>query len=280
MMLASPSSAAVACSVKNARTGDITHMLQPAIDAAAKGDTLLIRGTCVGKATIRQTTLLLKGIPTSEQPIPTLDAQGVSRVLYIKYSKVTVRDLTITDGVSTRFGGGVYVDRGGRLAMRGTTTVTGNRAYVAGGLYLVYDASVTMRDSASIVGNTSRTYGGGVYINAYNEGASLTMDDSSSIVGNDTVAGGGGIYNASGVLDMRGASSVAGNTSGYGAGIVNDGLGMITLRDAASVTGNTAINEGGGLYRNGPEDVVYVCSDLVALSPNQPDDPPTTSSCP
>jgi hypothetical protein len=279
LMIASSSSAASACSVKNARTSDITHTLQAAIDASAKGDTLLIRGTCVGKAAIRQTTFLLKGIPTTEQPNPTLDAQGVSRVLYIKYSKVTVRDLTITGGASGRFGGGVYVDRGGRLAMRGTTTVTGNNAYISGGLYLVYDASVTMRDTASVVGNTSQTVGGGVYINAYNEGATLTMDDSSSIAGNATVGGGGGIYNASGVLDMRGASSVTGNSAGYGAGIANDGLGRITLSDSASVTGNTAINEGGGIYRSGPVDVLYVCSDLVAISPNQPDDPPETSSC-
>lgn len=280
MMLASSSSAAAACSVKNARTSDITHTLQPAIDASAKGDTLLIRGTCVGKAAIRQTTLFLKGVPTSEQPNPTLDAQGLSRVLYIKYSKVTVRDLTITNGGSGRFGGGIYVDRGGRLAMRGTTTVTGNHAYVSGGLYLVYDASVTMHGTASVVGNTSQTYGGGVYINAYNEGAVLTMDDSSSIAGNDTLAGGGGIYNASGVLVMRGASWVTGNSAGYGAGIVNDGLGRIRMNDYASVTGNTAINEGGGIYRNGPEDVLYVCSELVAISPNEPDDPPETSSCP
>ena len=120
-----------------------------------------------------------------------------------------------------------------------------------------------------------------MWINAYNEGGSLTMRDSSSIVGNHTrIAGGGGIYNEAGTVHMSGTSSVSGNSAGYGAGIVvNDGATLI-LDDAASVTGNTAVNEGGGIYVEVPEDKVYVCSALVAISPNSPDDPPATLPCP
>ena len=61
--------------------------------------------------------------------------------------------------------------------------------------------------------------------------------------------------------------------------MVNDGATLI-LDDAASVDGNTAVNEGGGVYVEVPEDKVYVCSAQVAISPNSPDDPPATLPCP
>ena len=48
-----------------------------------------------------------------------------------------------------------------------------------------------------------------------------------------------------------------------------------SLNGSASVTGNTASVEGGGIYSD-PAYVshVYVCSTLVAISPNDSDDPP------
>ena len=89
-----------------------------------------------------------------------------------------------------------------------------------------------------------------------------------------------GIYDEAGAISMSGTSSVSGNRAGFGAGIaVNDG-GSLTLDGSASVTGNTAVSEGGGVFIEGVEDKVYICSALVAISPNNPDDPPATSPCP
>jgi len=48
--------------------------------------------------------------------------------------------------------------------------------------------------------------------------------------------------------------------------------------DAASVTGSVAGIVGGGIF-NDPAGKVFVCSDLVAISPNDPDDPPETLPC-
>lgn len=275
----SPASA-VGCAVRNARTDVLKSTLQGAVDASSSGDTLLVSGTCVGKTSIRSTSLRLKGIATAEQPDPTLDGASLSRVLYIKGAKVTLRNLAVTNGKSM-WGGGIKVDRGGRLVLEGTTSVSGNRAQLAGGVYLVYDGSVTMRDQATVSGNLAKYRGAGLWINAYNEGGSLTMRDSSSIVGNHTrIAGGGGIYDEAGAISMSGTSSVSGNRAGFGAGIaVNDG-GSLTLDGSASVTGNTAVSEGGGVFIEGVEDKVYICSALVAISPNNPDDPPATSPCP
>ena len=271
---------AVSCDVKNARTSALRHTLQGAVDVSSTGDTLLVSGTCVGKTSIRNTSLRLKGLSTAAQPDPTLDGAGLSRVLYIKDAKVTVRNLTITNGKAT-WGGGIKVDRGGRVVLEGTTSVSGNRAQLGGGVYLVHDGSATMQDHASIDGNLAKYRGAGMWINAYNEGGSLRMRDSSSIVGNITrIAGGGGVYNEAGTIFMGAMSSVSGNSAGYGAGIVITDGGAITLNGSASVTGNTAINEGGGIYRDVAEDAVYVCSAQVALSPNVPDDPPSTLPCP
>ena len=274
-----PASAA-GCAVKNGRTTVVKATLQGAVDASSSGDTLVVSGTCVGKTSIRNTSLHLKGLATAEQPEPTLDGARLSRVLYIKDAHVTVRNLTVTRGKS-EWGGGIMVDRGGRLVLEGTTSVSGNRAQIAGGIYLVHDGSATMRDHATISGNLAKYRGAGMWINAYNEGGSLTMRDASSIVGNHTrIAGGGGIYNEAGTVRMSGTSSVSGNSAGYGAGIVvNDGATLI-LDGSASVTGNTSINEGGGIYTEVPEDLVYVCSAQVAISPNSPDDPPATLPCP
>jgi hypothetical protein len=54
------------------------------------------------------------------------------------------------------------------------------------------------------------------------------------------------------------------------------------MRGSASVTGNevvaTAGIEGGGILLG--EGTLYVCSDLVRISPNDPDDPPEFLPCP
>jgi hypothetical protein len=138
-----------------------------------------------------------------------------------------------------------------------------------------------MKDHATISGNLAKYRGAGMWMNPYNEGGSLTMRDSSSIVGNHTrIAGGGGIYDEAGAIYMSGTSSVSGNIAGFGAGIaINDG-GSLILTGSASVTGNTAISGGGGVYIEGVEDKVYICSAQVAISPNSPDDPPATLPCP
>jgi hypothetical protein len=275
----SPASAA-GCAVRNVRTDVVKSTLQGAVDASTSGDTLLVSGTCVGKTSIRNTSLRLKGLATAAQPVPTLDGARLSRVLFIKGARVTVRNLTVTRG-KAEWGGGIMVDRGGRLVLEGTTSVSGNRAQIAGGIYLVHDGSVTMRDHATVSGNLAKYRGAGMWINAYNEGGTLTMRDSSSIVGNHTrIAGGGGIYNEAGAVHMSGTSTVSGNSAGYGGGIVVDDGGSLTLDGSASVTGNTAVDVGGGVYAEVVEDKVYVCSAQVAISPNSPDDPPATSPCP
>jgi hypothetical protein len=87
---------------------------------------------------------------------------------------------------------------------------------------------------------------------------------------------GGGITNF-GTLTLNDSSSVSRNSAvdgGLGGGIYNFATYTITLSGSSSVTKNEA-SVGGGIYNDGG--TVFVCAgSVVRLSPNDPDDPPST----
>jgi len=255
MLLApAPAIAAATCEVTNAGT-DITYpTLQEAVDAAASGDTLEVRGTCVGETIIRTTRVRLKGIPTPKQPTPTLDGARLSRVLLVVSAKVVIRDLVITNGKATN-GGGIYASQRWhtpphpRVTLSGDTSVTGNTARYGGGGIVNY-GDLTLNDSASVTENENTAgRGGGIFSGGDGD---ITLNDSSSVTGNTAEEDGGGIYS----------------------------YGILTLNDSSSVTGNTAIAGGGIFIEPDSPGRVYVCSDQVTISPNDPDDPPEMLPCP
>jgi hypothetical protein len=125
-----------------------------------------------------------------------------------------------------------------------------------------------MHDSSSARRNTAAGSGGGIY----NWEAALILNDSSSVSMNTTAGSGGGIFGSYAETTMNDASSVSGNTARYGGGGISNEA-TLTLNGSSSVTGNTATNGFGGGIRNRGLGHVYVCSDLVVLSPNDPDDP-------
>jgi hypothetical protein len=240
-----PPVAAAGCSVRNDRTGTTTDTLQAAVDASAEHDTLLIEGTCVGKTDITGTSLRLEGVPTTEQPTPTLDGGGISRVLALRVARVVVRDLTITNGTGG-WGGGVHL-LGGRLALRGTSSVTANSATWSGGgigsKYSVrYRSTIAMNDTSSVSGNAAGLAGGGI-----STCATVVLNDSSSVFGN-TADEAGGIDACGGdsTLTLNDSASVAGNMSNTRGGGI-DACGVATLNDSSSVTANTADGRGGGI---------------------------------
>jgi PA domain len=70
--------------------------LQGAIDAASAGDTLEVKGTCVGRSTVSK-NLTIKGV----SPTSILDGNGAGSSLTVNASvSVTVRRLTIQNGAS------------------------------------------------------------------------------------------------------------------------------------------------------------------------------------
>jgi hypothetical protein len=222
------------CSATNAATPYTD--LQEAIDEASSGDTLEVRGMCLGNFTIDK-DLILNGVAGAGTP--TLDAQfsGVTLKI-IGWVSVTLHSVKVTGG--TGVGGaaiGAGIENAGNLTLSGSASVSENRPSVGGGI--TNEGTLTMNDSSSVSGN-SVLAGVGIQ-NA--EGATVIMNDSSSVTGNTSDSDGGGIANG-GTLIMNDASSVWGNTArGEGGGILNLG----------ALTGAVA---GTNVYNNSPDNIV------------------------
>ena len=277
--------------------------LQSAIDAAGRGTRLRVRGVCVGTFVIAK-NLKLVGYPTVAYPTPTLDGNASGTVLTVskRYASVTLRNLTITGGRSTR-GGGIY--NLGTLTLLGSTSVSANSAAeVGGGIYNegsnTVGGTLALHDTAQVNDNVATNGGGGIMNygtvslhddamvsgNSVHSGGgisnywgTLALHDSAQVSGNTADWYGGGIINYQGTLTLDGSSLVTGNTAEAGGGIENrtDGGGDLILDDSASVTGNTAVYYGGGINTSA---AIGVCHGpgsfwVGAISPNTPDDPPT-----
>ncbi len=163
----------------------------------------------------------------------------------------TVQGLTIRNGSTSGFGGGVR-NEGGSLTLI-DSIVTGNTASASGGGFANVGTSATLTlTNSTISGNTASIGGGGLY----NEGTATLTD--STISGNtvtNSTGLGGGVYNNGGVstavLTVTG-STISGNSAAGGGGASGGGLynqsATATLTNS-TVSGNAA-NVGGGLYND------------------------------
>ena len=116
------------------------------------------------------------------------------------------------------------------------------------------DTTLTMNDSAQVNDNTASSYGG-TRVGGTAEGggilvagdAGVSMNDAAEVQGNSATRSGGGVFNG-GTLTLSGSARISGNTALTGGGI--DNLGTFNACD--TWTG--------------------------AISPNNPDDPPTPNT--
>ena len=274
-----------ACMVTNRATRDSYAGLQSAVNAASPGDTLLVRGTCTGTATIGM-DLRLRGQRRGPSP-PTVDAGGGGAALTIAdSSRVAIGSLVITGGTSGGvvigagamvmldhstvrgnsgvFGGGI-ANNGGTLIVN-NSRVTDNTATVDGGGIDTYPAgSVTVLGASAINHNSAELNGGG--ISNFDSGT-VSLRDSSRVSGNTALGSGGGIYNScdfaapcTGGVTLLDASRLdpnnaggSGTPSGNGGGISNGGgtsnqAGLtVSMRDGSRIYDNTAAQDGGGIF--------------------------------
>jgi nitrous oxidase accessory protein NosD len=232
----------VDCFIVDTSGGASYPSLQAANDAATAGDTLTIKGRCVG-TTVIDRNLTLLGEPSPGYSAPTLDGNGGGSVVDVTGSAVAMSGLTITNGVHSGVLIGSAPPRSASLVLQ-DCTVTGNTGESGGGI-LSDGGTVVL--TASIVSNNSATdTGGGIWING-----GLTLRDGSRISGN-TAAEGGGIFNSlGGAVTLNDVSTISSNSATFGAGggIYNN-RGRVTLNDSSSVTGNFASASGGGIYNN------------------------------
>ncbi len=193
--------------------------LQARINAATSGDTILVKGTCIGTFEITGKGLTIKGNPTA-----TLDGDDVFTTLSINAAgrSVRLRKLTVTGGAAP-FGAGITKTTGSLILNR--VRVTGNVAAntagpSGGGGILSGTGAVTLIEStvsanrALATGAATSARGGGLFVNDGN----LTVKNSlisgnratASPAAGESTAAGGGFYLESGNLVLRG-STVSGN---------------------------------------------------------------------
>jgi hypothetical protein len=261
-MLAVPAGAIVpACRVTNLTTAQVYDgtgtNLQTAIDQAAPGTHLHVRGVCMGSFSIAKRLRLL-GSATTAFPVPTLEGDATDTVLTVGSASVTIVDLTITNGGGD-VGGGIY--NTGTLTLTGTTEVTMNGGFdepMGGGIYNA--GELVMRRSSSVTDNDGGR-GGGIF----NDGV-LDLFGSSSISGNFGSSGGGVSNSASAIARLHGWSSISENAVFFaGGGVDNDG--RLVLHDRSSVRMNEAaldFSEGGGVYNTG----IVIMNDASSLANN------------
>ncbi|HET6712633.1 MAG TPA: hypothetical protein VFI59_02860 [Actinomycetota bacterium] len=289
------------CWAKNVTRGTPARSrLQAVIDDARPGDRIKVRQVCVGHFRIGK-QLTLVGERTPSVTIPVLRTNGAGRVLFIE-ARVTLTNLRITGGAVER-GGGIWNAEGFLILNR--SSVRENEASLYGGGIVNDGGTVVLNGSSTVTGNTTGGFGGGIV----NDGGAVVLNDSSAVRLNSAVDLGGGIINSKGTVVMHDASSVSRNTAALGGGFFIDDGSWVTMTDSASVRGNTA-DEGGGIYNddgtvtlknassvtgNTATDGGGILFGLVracngagedewtgAISPNDPDDPPTVTlfACP
>jgi hypothetical protein len=230
--------------VTNLDTGTTKPSLQAAVNAAAAGDRLKVKGICRGTTTIGQ-DLRISGLQTATSGQPILGGYN-GRTSWAKWvvkvksrATVTIRDLTIQGGVDAS-----GISNAGSLTLR--DVVVRDNGFMAGGG--VDNRGTLVLNGASVIRANSANWGAGVM----NDGGILVLNDSSSITRNGALSDGGGVAVwGGGTLVMNDASSITrntaqngdqGNTAG-GAFIGSDStlVGVVCAPEAsANVYGNTA----------------------------------------
>ena len=264
------------CAISNDRNHKGYGVLQDAVDAAKAGDTLEIKGTCVGSTSVDR-DITLKGVVNKPFPgPPTLDGNQSGRVLDITAGKATIRNLVITNGRTDGDGGGIIIDAGASAALVDTTV----RANTAGPGSFGGGIEAAGADGASVdlllirsavTGNTAGS-SGGIDMNLATVSlvsSSVTQNTATHVPGSPGAgcgfadepgvqpsACGGGIWNFNGTLSLT-DSTVNANTAAFrGGGLrtsstISGGVvvsGITLLAGSTTINGNTALNKGGGIF--------------------------------
>jgi hypothetical protein len=193
MLGLAPPPPAMACRVRNARSGAIKGNLQAAVRAARAGDRLVLRGTCRGTTTIGK-QLSVRGTQNKRSRTPTLAGMGRGPVLTVRPgAKVAVTGITVRGGAADRAAG--ILNRG-RLTLK-DVVVRGNKAREAAG-GIANKGQLELRGKTSVRGNRSGGHAGGVL-----NWGTLVLSYGTRINGNQAATSGGG-------LDDRGTVTAPG----------------------------------------------------------------------
>lgn len=260
-----------------------------ALAAASAGDTISI-----GSGTFSESGLSIAvnnlTITGAGKYSTIIDAGDSNRVFNVGNSRVvTIRNLTIQNGLTTGNGGGIQVNNSASLTLE-NAVVTSNQGAQGGGIFVGTSASATLNNvlvssnngtdrggglttnigsnatvtvyESAFIGNTSPN-AGGLRVDA----GSLTVDRS-TFKGNIATTNGGAIYLSSFIsaatLDLKN-STLSGNSATVSGGAIYlfNGFASASLYVRnATITGNSSPN-GGGIYVTGTSSPFNVKNSIV-----------------
>ena len=186
-----------------------------------------------------------------------VDASGLTgqRVFNALNGDATFRNLTITGGDSTGFGGGITISSSSTVDLD-NITVTGNSAAThGGGIYSVGTLTVT---NSTISDNNAASLGGGI-----SASSGSVQVNSVTVSGNTAGTDGGGVYLSNGSHDLTNVT-VSGNAAGDEGGGVYVAQSGIANLEHVTITDNSALNEGGGVTNKFSQGIVNITGSIVA----------------
>ena len=272
------------CSLRDALAAATTDGDVIVFDAALSGQTItMTQGELEITAGIAITGLGSTNL--------TVDAGGTSRVFYISTTptgvEVAISGLSIINGITSDYGGGVYDNHDGDLTLD-DVSITGCDASYGGAVYKDGDGTLEIVDS-TISDNYAQNSAGALYHNgvgdliitnstfdgnsASDEGGvgEIRNDGNVSITGstfsnNSSGGGGGAFYFTS---DVTGDVSISGSTfsdnyaGGAGGAVYALNSGSFTVT-SSTFSGNISGSWGGALYLGTDGQLVTVTDSLFA----------------
>ncbi len=148
---------------------------------------------------------------------------------------------SLIDGNNADFGGGIYTDTDGQMAIV-DSVVSNNTATTDGGGVFNDRTGAAQVTGSTISENQAGRHGGGIY---NNDLAILNVSDS-TLTSNTAGLGGGGLFNELAATATISNSTIAFNQANDGGGIYNDD-GSVTVSISA-LSANSATTNGGGAF--------------------------------
>ena len=229
--------------------------LQALINAASPGNTIQVKGLCMGPFTIAK-SLTLFGKPTKDVPHPTLDGgynastkPSPGPVVRVGAGiSVAIRDLTIQHGAypCTDTNQTLECDTGG-IFNAGALTLTrvavrDNIGSGIGNYQVEGPASLSLTDSL-VTGNHCQFHGGGILTSSGTVTLTRTL-----VTGNQADLDAGGISVAVGAVSVTlNDSEVSHNIAGDQGGAIWNGADLI-VNGTTTIAHNTATTDGGGIF--------------------------------
>jgi hypothetical protein len=231
---------ALDCSSPANACATISH----ALTLVSPGDTIEVSGTIHDNVVISSA----EGTPTAPITISgaeaspdspavvngSSDGQQVFIIGDANPTGVVLDNLSIVNGTTTSYSGGVFISNTGTVTIS-DSTISGNIGKYGGGVFNSNLGTLTI-DNSTISGNTAAAsgtgYGGGI-----NDGGTLTLFNS-TVSGNTAASGGGGLVSSYASVSVV-SSTITGNTTSGGGGGIDDGGNSVYV-GASIVAGNIA----------------------------------------